>query len=113
MFTFRCYSCSTGELTRGMCVVDRRTPPVEVPPATIVTLSEIAEEKTKDNVHTGQQEVPEQQQAEQAKNRIYVITHTPGSDALVENMFEHIWGSVKKVKWYKRVQAAIKRLVQF
>lgn len=35
----------------------------------------------------------------EGKNLIHVVTKTPGSNALVDAMFEHIWGRKRERDW--------------
>lgn len=99
-----------GEYTKGMCVVDRRQIAVEIPPSDATIPSGTKENKQKAGVQTEHQEVPEGESSE--GNVIYVITRSPGSLTLVNDMFEHIWGSKNKSSWYKRVKVALKCIVE-
>lgn len=85
-----------------MCVVDRRTLPENV--------SDLGEYEAQGKPTGDLTQLEKISEAEQ-KNMIYVVTGTPGSDALVGDMLRHIWGVKRQIAWYKRFITAFRKLV--
>ena len=94
-----------GEYTRGMCVVDRRQLPTpEPPPGEADEQGKISAER--EHMEKIFSSIPNN------KNEIFVITCTPGSDVLVQALFQHIWDAKRPHKpWYSRLVLALRSVV--
>lgn len=92
-----------------MCVVDRRLLYGDRPPPADAAIPN--EPRLQEKVNTGAQLVEAVGDTEETKNTVFVVTGTPGSDALVDAMFEHIWGRKRERAWYSSILSKLCALV--
>lgn len=91
-----------------MCVVDKRLEYGNTPPADSTAAPSSDRESDK---HKIQIQIEDSKAPLGNKNRIYVVVRSPGSEALVNVMFQHIWGARPVRNWYSQIKAALLRLV--
>lgn len=91
-----------GEYTRGMCVVDNRETPTG--------LNEAGDLQSRDKL-LKEIEHSEKSSSAEDTNNIFVLTATPGSEALVDAIFEHVWGVQRHKTWYTRLSEMFSRFV--
>ena len=83
----------TGELTLGMCVVDRRGgAPASERGKSRAELQEQADRKLAAEPANVQVDRPEQAEIQQSQG-VNVIVKTPGLDELAKILFEKVWGA--------------------
>lgn len=85
-----------GELTLGMCVVDRRGgAPASERGKSRAELQELADKKAVNGAVQAanvQVDKPEQAEIEQSKG-VHIIVKTPGIDELARTLFRKVWGA--------------------
>ena len=90
-------ACRYGELTRGMCVVDRRADDgayeIGANRADVHAKKEQTEVETMDSHHVpALVETEEKYPADGHRPKILCITETPGPRALLELLLKRVWG---------------------